>query len=89
MCIRDRLNDAARSGYIKIGDELEIHEISEFQPHQVSKKRAVFARHKGMRKKGIPAISTNGLRIKELYALNSKALNLAEEEGIDPRIKKI
>jgi len=83
------LNDAARSGYIKIGDELEIHEISEFQPHQVSKKRAVFARHKGMRKKGIPAISTNGLRIKELYALNSKALNLAEEEGIDPRIKKI
>ncbi len=83
------LNDAARSGYIKIGDELEIQEISEFQPHQVSKKKAVFARHEGMRKKGIPAISTNGLRIKELYALNSKALNLAEEEGIDPRIKKI
>ncbi len=82
------LNDASKSGYIKIGDELRIQEISEFQPHQVSKRKAVFARHEGMRKKDIPTISTHGLKIKELYALNSEEFNLKEEEGIEARIKK-
>jgi len=34
-------------------------------------------------------IKNNGLRIKELYDLNSKKFNLKEEEGISSRIKKI
>ena len=42
-----------------------------------------------MRKKDIPTIDTNGLRIKELYDLNSNEFNLKEEEGISSRIKKI
>jgi coenzyme F420 hydrogenase subunit beta len=42
-----------------------------------------------MRKKDIPTINTNGLRIKELYDLNSNEFNLKEEEGISSRIKKI
>ena len=41
-----------------------------------------------MRQKNIPTINTNGLRIKELYDLNSKEFNL-KEEGINNRIKKI
>ncbi len=43
----------------------------------------------GMRKRDIPTVNTNGLRIKELYDLNSKEFNLKEEEGISSRIKKI
>ena len=42
-----------------------------------------------MRKKDIPTINTKGLRIKELYDLNSKEFNLKEEECISSRIKKI
>ena len=42
-----------------------------------------------MKKKDIPTIFTNGLRIKELYDLNSKEFNLKEEEGISSRVKKI
>ena len=42
-----------------------------------------------MRKKNISTISTNGLRIKELYNLNSREFNLKEEEGISSRVKKI
>ena len=34
-------------------------------------------------------IVDNGLRIKELYNLNSKEFNLKEEEGISSRLKKI
>jgi coenzyme F420 hydrogenase subunit beta len=83
------LNETAKAGYIKIGDELKIEDINDFQPHQVNKKKAVYARHAGMRKKDIPTIDTNGLRIKELYDLNSRKFNLKEEEGISSRIKKI
>ena len=42
-----------------------------------------------MRKNNIPTISTKGLRIEEIYNLNSKEFNLKEEEGISSRIKKI
>ena len=73
---------------IEIGRQV-ISNIDDFQPHQVNKKKAVYARHEGMRKKYIPTISTNGLRIKELYDLNSKEFNLKEEEGVSSRVKKI
>ncbi len=72
-----------------MGDQLEIKDIDDFQPHQVNRKKAVYARHEGMRKKNIPTVNTNGLRIKELYDLNSKEFNLKEEEGISSRLKKI
>ena len=85
----DLLNEATKAGYIKIGNELKIEDINDFQPHQVNRKKAVYARHEGMRKRDIPTVNTNGLRIKELYDLNSKEFNLKEEEGISSRVKKI
>ena len=85
----DLLNEAIKAGYIKKGDDLTIEDINDFQPHQVNKKKAVYARHKGMKKQNIPTLSTNGLRIKELYDLNSKEFNLNEEEGISSRVNKI
>ena len=36
----DLLNEAAKAGYIKIGDELKIEDIDDFQPHQVNKKES-------------------------------------------------
>ena len=42
-----------------------------------------------MRQKNISTVNTNGLRIRELYDLNSKEFNLKEEEGISSRLKKI
>ena len=42
-----------------------------------------------MRKKNIPTVKTNGLRIKELYDLNSEEFNLKEEEGVSSRVKKV
>jgi len=85
----DLLNDAISAGYIKKSDELKIEDINDFQPHQVNKKKAVYARHEGMKKQNIPTINTKSLRIKELYDLNSKEFNLKEEEGISSRVNKI
>ena len=42
-----------------------------------------------MIKNGLPTINTNGLRIKELFMLNSKDFNEKEKYGIKSRIKKI
>ncbi len=83
------LNNAINAGYIKKGNSLSIEEISDFQPHQVKKKQAVFARHQGMKKNNLPTIETTGLRIKELYDLNDKEFNIKEEEGISKRVDKI
>ena len=85
----DLLNEAIKANYIKKGDDLTIEDINDFQPHQVNKKKAVYARHEGMKKQNIPTLSTIGLRIKELYDLNSKEFNLNEEEGISSRVNKI
>jgi len=83
------MNDASKAGFIHIGDKLKIEDIDDFQPHQVNKKKAVYARHLGMAKNNIPTIQTKGLRIKELYKLNNENFNQKEELGVSKRIKKI
>jgi len=85
----DLLSEAAKTGFIHIGDKLKIEDISDFQPHQVNKKKAVYARHQGMTKSNSPTINTNGLRIEELSKLNSEKFNQDEEMGVASRIKKI
>ena len=83
------MNEATKAGFIHIGDKLKIEDIDDFQPHQVNKKKAVYARHLGMTKNGLPTINTKGLRIKELYKLNNDDFNKKEELGVSKRIKKI
>ena len=83
------LKAAAQTGFIHIGDKLKIEDISDFQPHQVNKKKAVYARHQGMKKNNSQTIKTNGLRIEELFKLNSNEFNQKEESGVISRIKKI
>ena len=85
----DLMNGATKAGFIHIGDKLKIEDIDDFQPHQVNKKKAVYARHLGMTKNDVPTINTKGLRIKELYKLNSEDFNKKEELGVGKRIKKI
>ena len=85
----DLLKEAIKAGYIQKGSNLTIADINDFQPHQVSKKKAVYARHLGMKKNNLPTITTNDLRIEELYTKNSKDFNLKEEQGLSSRIDKI
>ena len=42
-----------------------------------------------MKKKYLTNINTKGLRIKELYKLNSEDFNKKEELGVSKRLKKI
>ena len=85
----DLLKEAIKTGYIQKGSNLTITDINDFQPHQVSKKKAVYARHLGMKKNNLPTITTNDLRIEELYNKNSDDFNKKEELGLSTRINKI
>ncbi len=85
----DLLKEAIKAGYIQKGSNLTITDINDFQPHQVSKKKAVYARHLGMKKNNLPTITTNDLRIEELYNKNSNEFNKKEELGLSSRINKI
>ena len=85
----DLVHDARDTGYIKIGNHLKIEDINDFQPHQVSKKKAVYARHQGMKNVNRPTLNTKNLRIKELYDLNTKEFNENEAKGISSRLTKI
>ena len=78
--------EAVESGYLHQGDKLNIDDIKDFQPHQTNKKKAVFARHLGMRKNDLPSIETKNLRIEELYNLNDDEFNKQQEEGTSKRI---
>ncbi|NCX30888.1 MAG: hydrogenase, partial [Proteobacteria bacterium] len=79
-------NEAVKEGYIHKGDELTIEDIKDFQPHQTSKKKAVFARHLGMKNKNLPTIETKNLRIEELYKMNDDEFNKQQQEGVAKRV---
>ena len=79
-------NEAVESGYLVKGDKITIEDVKDFQPHQTSKKKAVYARHLGMTNQNLPSIETRNLRIKELYNLNDDEFNKQQEEGTSKRV---
>ena len=85
----DLINEAAKEKFVHIGDKLTINDINDFQPHQLNRKKAVYARHKGIKKNNSPTIVTKDLRIEEISKLNSNEFNKKEELGVLKRIEKI
>ena len=61
--------------------EVGFRDFDEFQPHQVRKKRAVWARLAGMRAAGQSVPETRDLRLADCARLNSVAENLVEARG--------
>ena len=59
-----------------------------FQPHQVRKKRAVWARMAGMKAAGCPVPETHRLRLTECARLNTWAENLDEARGARRRARQ-
>ena len=68
--------------------EVSFRDFDEFQPHQVRKKRAVWARLAGMRAAGQPVPETHGLRLAECARLNTLAENLDEARGARRRARQ-
>jgi coenzyme F420 hydrogenase subunit beta len=65
--------------------EVTFRDLDDYQPHQVRKKRAVWARLSGMASTGQPVLTARGLRVEECARLNTVAENLAEARGARAR----
>jgi coenzyme F420 hydrogenase subunit beta len=68
--------------------EVGFRDFDVFQPHQVRKKRAVWARLAGMRAAGQAVPETYNLRVEECARLNSVAQNLHEARGARRRSRQ-
>ncbi len=77
----DLYRAALAAGALVETRSIDFRDLDEFQPHQVRKKRAVWARLAGMRAAGCPIPETPDLRLAECARLNSVAENLAEARG--------
>ncbi len=81
------LEAAARDGALVIERDVTPRDMDDYQPHQVAKKRAVWARHLGLRTAGKLAPEVRRLRIAELAKENGVGENLRQARGTRRRAR--
>ena len=82
------LEAAARDGALVIERDVTARDMDDYQPHQVAKKRAVWARHLGLRTAGRLAPEVRRLRIAELAKENGVPENLRQARGTRRRARE-
>jgi coenzyme F420 hydrogenase subunit beta len=80
-------NEAVASGVLEIHRPMTFRDLDDFQPHQVLKRRSVWARYVGMRAAGMCAPQTIGLGITDLAKSNGVEANLSEARGARRRAR--
>lgn len=80
--------DAASEGELLLGDEITPRQFDDFQPHQVRKKQALMSRYAGLAAAGLPAVKTEGLRLKALGAMLDSDTSRAEFAGTRRRAEE-
>ena len=83
------LSDAVAAGYVALGADVTPRDMDRFQPHQVARKKAVWARFVGMRSTGMVVPDVSRLRLKPMARGNSLKTNLAEARGARRRSKSV
>ena len=81
------IEDAVREGALVVTATRGPRDMDLWQPHQVRKKRAVWARYEGMRQAGHRVPTTARLRLCELHAENPPEENAIETEGSRRRVE--
>jgi coenzyme F420 hydrogenase subunit beta len=84
---RTLLQAALSAGAVIVERRIDFRELDIVQPHQVRKKRAVWARLAGMKAAGLPVPQTSRLRIESCARLNSLKENLTEARGARTRAR--
>ena len=85
---RELFEAASTAGAIILDGKIGFRDLYLVQPHQVHKKRAVWARFAGMQAAGLPVPQTSRLRITSCARLNSLEENLDEARGARDRAKQ-
>lgn len=84
---QELMEAAARDGALRIEYDITPDDMSIYQPHQMRKKYAVWARHQGMGDEGRIVPDTNGLRIRELADELPRETNEFQRQGTRKRIR--
>lgn len=79
---------AARDGAIVIEGDITARDMDDYQPHQVAKKHAVWARYLGLKTTGQLVPDVRRLRIAELAREAGVAANLREARGTRRRARQ-
>ncbi len=79
---------ATRDGALVLGDDIGPDEMTLYQPHQMSKKYAVWARHEGLKAMGRLTPATARLRVAELAAEMPADFNQAQRDGTIRRVRE-
>jgi coenzyme F420 hydrogenase subunit beta len=93
MIVRTRnglelLTSAVRDGALILDQDLTPRDMDDFQPHQVRKKQAVWARLVGLRHAGQLVPTIERLRIRDLARTVGLGANLAEARGTRQRARE-
>lgn len=83
---RELFASAVAAGHLVVGDPVSLDDWADFQPHQVRKRRAVWARLAGQRAAGIPTLQTEGLGIDDIARGEPLADLLRQARGTRQRI---
>lgn len=78
---------AKAAGAIVVEREVGFRDFDLFQPHQVRKRRAIWARFVGLRAAGLDTPRAEGLRLREIAQHNSLSENLDEARGARRRAR--
>lgn len=81
------LREAVAAGYLETGREIGFRDMDDFQPHQVRKKKAVWARLAGLKAAGNPVLEADELRIADLARGMSLSDNLWQARGTRKRLE--
>jgi coenzyme F420 hydrogenase subunit beta len=81
------LADAEADGHLVIEREATVDELTDWQPHQVAKKKAAWARLAGRRRAGALTLESSGLRLRELARAQPVGALLDQGRGSIVRVR--
>ena len=84
---RELLIEAQQAGYLTLTKDIGIAEMNLYQPHQVNKKYAAWARHQGLSAMGSLSMETRRLRIEALAGDMDPEFIRTQSEGTRQRVR--
>lgn len=85
---RELYDAAVAAGVLTVVRDAKFSDFELFQPHQLRKRTAVWARLRGLRAAGKPVPHVTGLDLEDCARRNSLAANLAEARGARDRARE-
>ena len=82
------MHAAAKAGFLEMGKDIGVEELSLYQPHQVRKKNVAYDRLQGLKDAGGLVPTVTNLRIQALAESMPASVRSEEREGTKVRVER-